>query len=332
MEAKIIIWDIDGVLVYVADSYRQAIVDTVQYYFSECIGLNLDRNLMKRQDTQRFKLAGGFNDDWELTYAAVLCYLSDLICKMDEKPVPCSRPEGIDDMLESLKRLGSPYRGDSLELNIEKITERIKERGGGLKAAEKTIWESLGKDFSIVKEFFFPELIKRIFEEIYLGKELFHRKYGEKPRFFKGKGLISLERTLVDLETLLELRKEYYFGIVTGRERFEAEITLKEHFDGIFDPDLMVTSEDTEEKKPSPEPLLECKRRVIDKYGLVEDTGAIYVGDSIDDLKAAMSAGFQFVAVLFGMERKEDRERLRNEFQKKGCDIILDDVGGLARI
>ncbi len=330
MESKIVIWDIDGVLIYVVDSYRKAIVDTVQYYFSECVGLKLEKSLMDRANTQEFKLAGGFNDDWELTYAAILCYLSELISNMGKKPDLEFRPEDIDGMLKGLKDLGSVYGGGPLELDLGQVTKRIREHGGGLSATEKTLSELFGEDLEIARKFFFPELIKRIFDEMYLGKDLFYKKYGENPRFYGGKGLISKERPLVDLKTLLELQKRYYFGIVTGRERFEAEFSLKKHgLQNIFSSDLMITREDTREKKPSPQPLLECRKRICEEYGLSVDTKAVYIGDSIDDLKAARNADFYFVAILSGIEKVKEIDILRKEFQDMKCDLIVDDVGEL---
>jgi len=326
-EPRIIIWDVDGILIYVGDSYRKAIVDTVQYYFSECIGLNLDKYLMDRANTQKFKLAGGFNDDWELTYAAILCYLSKLISSLDKKPDLEFHPKDLDEMLRGLRDLGSVYNGGSLKLDLKEITRRIREHGGGLNATEKTLLEFFGGNLEIAKKFFFPELIKRVFEEIYLGRDLFYKKYKEMPRFFKEMGLISNEKPLVDLKTLLQLRRRYYFGIVTGRERFEAEFSLKNHnLNRIFPSDLMVTREDTKVKKPAPEPLLECRKRICKKYRLGEDTGAIYIGDSIDDLKAARNANFYFIAILSGTTNAKERNTLRKKFHEMICDLIVDDA------
>jgi HAD superfamily hydrolase (TIGR01548 family) len=63
MDVDAIVLDIDGVLVDVADSYRRAIVETVERVAGEAISDG---------DIQQFKNAGGFNNDWELTDGAVL--------------------------------------------------------------------------------------------------------------------------------------------------------------------------------------------------------------------------------------------------------------------
>ncbi len=333
MESKIIIWDIDGVLIYVGDSYRKAIVDTVQYYFAECIGLELDGYLMDGGDTQSFKLAGGFNDDWELTYAAVLCFLSKLVDGIDKSRLDLeSTPGDLDGMLKRLGFLGSVCSGGSPELDLRHVLQGIRGYGGGLTATEKALSEFFGGSLEFAGKFWFPDLLKRIFEEIYLGEGLFYSKYREKPRFSSGRGLISNERALVDLKTLLELRRRYYMGIATGRERFEAEFSIKHHgFGRVFPSDLIVARGDTVERKPSPKPLLECKKRICGKYKLGEDAKAAYIGDSLDDLRAAKNAGFQFIAVLSGIAEGEGRDTLRGEFRGRGCDLVLDDLGELVR-
>ena len=67
MNVDAVILDVDGVLVDVADSYRRAIVEAVEYVYGDSI---------RREEVQQFKDAGGFNNDWELTYAAALFVLA----------------------------------------------------------------------------------------------------------------------------------------------------------------------------------------------------------------------------------------------------------------
>ena len=66
MEVDAVVLDIDGVLVDVADSYRRAIVESVESVYGDTI---------PKPAIQAFKDAGGFNNDWELTDAAALYVL-----------------------------------------------------------------------------------------------------------------------------------------------------------------------------------------------------------------------------------------------------------------
>ncbi|WP_324756531.1 TIGR01548 family HAD-type hydrolase [Haloarcula montana] len=67
MQVDAVVLDIDGVLVDVADSYRRAVVESVDRVYGETIS---------RADIQWFKDAGGFNNDWEVTDAAALFVLA----------------------------------------------------------------------------------------------------------------------------------------------------------------------------------------------------------------------------------------------------------------
>ncbi len=67
MQVDAVVLDIDGVLVDVADSYRRAIVESVERVYGDTI---------EPAAVQLFKDAGGFNNDWELTYAAALFVLA----------------------------------------------------------------------------------------------------------------------------------------------------------------------------------------------------------------------------------------------------------------
>ena len=67
MNADAVVLDIDGVLIDVADSYRRAIVESIEHVHGDTIAYG---------DIQLFKNAGGFNNDWELTHAAALYVLA----------------------------------------------------------------------------------------------------------------------------------------------------------------------------------------------------------------------------------------------------------------
>jgi HAD superfamily phosphatase len=67
MKVDAVVLDVDGVIVDVADSYRRAIVETVDRIYGDTID---------RADVQQFKDAGGFNNDWELTDAVALYVLA----------------------------------------------------------------------------------------------------------------------------------------------------------------------------------------------------------------------------------------------------------------
>lgn len=85
--------------------------------------------------------------------------------------------------------------------------------------------------------------------------------------------------------------------------------------DGLFH--LFITSDDAPKKKPAPDPLIVCAR----KLGVTPGR-SVYVGDSRVDIRAGKAAGMKTAGVLTGME---DREALERE----GPDAIIDSVAGL---
>ncbi|MFB6070403.1 MAG: TIGR01548 family HAD-type hydrolase [Halanaeroarchaeum sp.] len=67
MQVDAVVLDVDGVLVDVADSYRRAVVETVERIYGETI---------EAAGIQGFKNAGGFNNDWIVTDAVALYVLA----------------------------------------------------------------------------------------------------------------------------------------------------------------------------------------------------------------------------------------------------------------
>jgi HAD superfamily phosphatase len=56
---QIIVFDMDGVLAQVTESYREAIVQTVEHFTGQRIA---------RESIQQYKNAGGWNNDWALSH------------------------------------------------------------------------------------------------------------------------------------------------------------------------------------------------------------------------------------------------------------------------
>jgi len=330
---KILIWDVDGVIVAVGDSYRRAIVDTVQCYFSDLIGLNLGEKMIDIGDTQKFKLAGRFNNDWELTYAITLCYLTKMISKQDLTKIGIDLPDrSFRQRIIKLQDLGKNYNGCDMKPDLDDLTERIKGKGGGFENAKGVLREEFGQNLETALKFFFPDMVKNIFQELYLGGDLYRKKYRRYTDFIFAPGFIRDEKLIVKGSTLDELSKEYIMGIATGRERFEVEFTLKEHkIDKFFPGEFIVTSEDISVPKPAPDQLLECMRRLSRRYKFPKDTKAAYIGDSIDDVVAAKNANFFSIGCLSAVNDVVQKEILREEFRVLKCDLILDDVNELLR-
>ncbi len=95
--------------------------------------------------------------------------------------------------------------------------------------------------------------------------------------------------------------KEHGFrlGIVTSKTRREY---AKEFPQFGVEPffDVVITADDTVEHKPCPEPLL----KYLERAGAKKDR-ALYIGDSIHDLRAAKAAGVDFALAEWGLNCAE---------------------------
>jgi phosphoglycolate phosphatase-like HAD superfamily hydrolase len=77
------------------------------------------------------------------------------------------------------------------------------------------------------------------------------------------------------------------------------------------------TAEDTKIHKPNPDVFLPTFKRLLeDGVGKGE---IVYVGDSMDDFKAATAAGIDFIAITTGIYTEED-------FKKNGAKNIVSDI------
>jgi hypothetical protein len=105
-------------------------------------------DLVSSEDIECFKRAGGFNDDWDLTFAAVLLYLFKAV------------RYGSRDAT-TLHRL-SP--------TIPEFAEILAVHGGWLKAAETWVFESLAaEEADAIRTVYNRDAIRRIFQELYAG-------------------------------------------------------------------------------------------------------------------------------------------------------------------
>ena len=330
---NVLIWDIDGVLIYVRESYREAIVESAKYYMKELMGIKTESSLLSVEDTQRFKMAEGFNDDWKLTYAFVLCLLAKAVSKNRSLLAINESPADLPGKLDLLKKAGAMASDTDLSIDYEKIVSEVKTAGVGLEGVEKALVNIFGAGcVEAAKRIWLTDVIKQVFQEMYLGTDLYEKKYGAAPRFFKRPGLIRHEHPIVSLKTLEKLSERFVMGVASGRERFEAEFSLKEYgFDAFIPLEYAVTSEDVSHGKPDPESLLLCQKKIV-RAGKLScgPVGAVYIGDSVDDIRAAKNAGFFSVGCLSASMGVEEKRRLRAEFQKLKCDMIVNDANHLA--
>jgi HAD superfamily hydrolase (TIGR01548 family) len=134
-------------------------------------------------------------------------------------------------------------------------------------------------------------------------------------------GLIQNEKWLLDSDILESLNVNFKLGIITGRPRQEAEFALeKNQVVDYFD--TLICMEDTPEGKGKPNPfgiLLAMEKLAVKR--------ALYLGDTIDDMKAAKAANI----IPIGVINNGDHENI-NLLQENGARLILNHVNDIQEI
>ncbi|WP_435185082.1 TIGR01548 family HAD-type hydrolase [Halobellus sp. EA9] len=282
MHADAVVLDIDGVLVDVADSYRRAIVESVERGYGKTID---------REDVQFFKDAGGFNNDWDVTYAAALYVL------VDER-----RP-----------------------LDLDAFADRIEAAGGGLDAAESVAEAHLdGEAWEAVRAEWDREGLRDVFQALYLGADLYRELEGGEPPV-ETAGYIHDEPVLVERETLDRLGERAEVGVLTGRPAAEADIALERA--GLSVPaDHRFTMDDWEEGKPHPNALTTLAARFgADAVAFAGDT-LDDVKTAVNAAEADPDRTYHGIGVLTGGLTGESG---REAFEAAGAAAVVDSVNGL---
>lgn len=159
-----------------------------------------------------------------------------------------------------------------------------------------TAWvQSLGGKFEF-------EEVKRKFVELYWGAN--------------GKGNVAREKWLLSSASLRRLAKSAELSLFTGRTSRELDYTFERCRTRPFFKQI-VTVEDVKRPKPDPEGLLKILA------GRDPET-AVYVGDNVDDAKAAQAANIPFVGIL-PASRQEHAER-RKLLRAYGAKVILANI------
>jgi HAD superfamily hydrolase (TIGR01548 family) len=284
VDADAVVLDVDGVLVDVADSYRRAIVESVATVYGETI---------PRAAIQQFKDAGGFNNDWELTYAAALYVLADR---------------------------------EGLELDIEAFTDEIATRGGGLDAAEAAVRDHLDDGaWGVVAERWDTERLRDVFQQLYLGSDLYRDLEGRDPDS-ETRGYINDEPIILDEATRERLTDEYDVGVLTGRPAAEADIALERVGLDVSE-DHRFTMDDWEEGKPHPRALTTLAERFdAETVVFVGDT-LDDVRTAVNAADADPDRTYHGVGVLTGGLTGEAGRR---KYEDAGASAVLESVNDLS--
>jgi HAD superfamily phosphatase len=338
MQPELWIFDLDGTVVDVRDSAREAVRRTVQAYFGQVMGLRGATALVTPREIQAFRLAGGLNNSWELS-SALVRYLISLLGHAPRPPEPL---ENLNDISTYLHRAGRRLNITMADLrqraDFEAIAKQVHEAGGGLDGLTKVLGQRRSHPwFFETGELRNVNVIRRLFQEFYLGRRHYAALHGTQPFFYKGPGLIENERLLIPRDQIEAIAQVATGGLAIATNRPAAEIRLAldthgltRYFRAVVSHEDVVSEVARAERrgeppgsraKPHPFMLLEAAR------GLDPDghRPAVYIGDTPDDIKAAKRANDTRPFLGWGVLWSSiEPDRLRTALADAGADRILE--------
>ncbi len=295
MQVDAVVLDIDGVLVDVSNSYRRAIVQSVEVVYGMTI---------PKADVQFFKESGGFNNDWLLTDAVAIFVLG--------------RASGLEldvrTFTDAIERAGGGPEGAKAVIRDRLDT-----------AAAQFVLDSWDPDRlrSVFQQLYLGPSGYRELEErepdLYQEADEPARDVSLPPE-----GFMADEPVLVERETIESLEADFELGVVTGRPRAEAKLALDRV--GLSIPADRLFAMENAAGKPDPAALIEiAKRANAEKVA--------FAGDTRDDIRTVNNAHeadpkrtYYGVGVLTGGLSGDDG---RAAFESIGAEAVIESVNEL---
>ncbi len=317
----------DGVIIDVSNSYRDVVRQTTRQFFGPArAAKHLPEPLFELSDLAAVKQSGGLNNDWDLTSVVI-----NLLYSLVDKAIEHQSKNPWIRYRETIGRCDVTVISEYLIATDQPLSSLLKDKG---KPQDNFITECYKGDVGS------GNIIKQIFQEIYLGPQLFQDTYQMEPEIYRNEGYILREKLLLDLSTLEELSRENSLAIATGRPRSEAEYPLnhfglKQFFPQVLTLDDCVSEEKrilAEEgravslSKPNPYML-----DAIAKSHRNAASSFFYIGDMPDDMLAAARSRFQFKSIGILISAPE-KSSLKKNLQRAGADYIVEDFESLIKI
>lgn len=302
-----IVFDCDGVLLDVRNAYNVAIAAITKIIIEAFTGTVIPEEIFDSELNHLFKRTGGFNNDWSHAYAVIMRILVEL---PDENLAVLNKLAG-----ESL-RYDSPkdrfdYMSDKVKAEIpveglyEKLAEyAVKLDASGIDKVDELLLPKVGINIKKALKFrgeVGESIVSTLFEELFLGEELFKESFGFEPSFVRPeKGIVEADEVVVLEETLDELEDILggpRFGIASGSLENTARHALKnikdrfpqetQYWHDVVDRDARRLGEENLHK-PNPYPLVKGSEPYKPKK-------VLYIGDTMADYFTAENAGTDYL-------------------------------------
>ena len=295
-----IIFDCDGVLVDITNSYDQTIVKTTKYVLETLAKIN-DSIKIDFKIIDGFKSTGGFNDEVDLTYAAILSIVAAKKLKKDQT-------EFINLVINNSDSTG-----------IKSVETFIKNQVDISEIIEQLSYPGSHKD----------NILYQIFDQLFYGPELYSKLFKNTSKFSES-GLIENDIVIFnnDLADKLENKFHKQISMVTGRGKESVKYSLKQLLDKFdLQNSMFLEDEPRELAKPNPQSL-------VNSITGMNSKSCLYVGDSMEDFimakKATILGNNTTFCGIIGTSKNPD-EKLQL-FGENEAILVLDSINLLPKV
>jgi len=318
---RMIIFDMDGVLVDVSGSYREVTRLSVVHYLRFVTGVkNLRDDFISLIDVSAIKKNGGLNNDWDLTYTIINTLLFSLFHEhnkhLNNDFLALRAIKKDDELFHAVGELRDKCDPAILESRLNRMSQTQKMSVSGFYFQIKEQIREHSPFLINHGDVNTGNLAKRIFQEIYLGNGMFQKIYGVDPLFYQGEGYINREALIPSPSLLKRLAARTTLTVATGRPGVEAlhslrQFNIMDMFSAVVTEDDVVQAEKNEGKslrKPHPFIINLCMQRC----GCKKTGGVFYIGDMPDDMVASISAGITPVGFVNDRSNESNDEKLQH--------------------
>ena len=295
-----IIFDCDGVLIDITKSYDETIIKTVQYVLENFAKID-DSIKVNFAIIDGFKATGGFNDEVDLAYAAIISFVAAKKLKKDPMKfiftvIENSDSSGIVSVQNFLKN----------QINISEIITKLSYPGP--------------HDTNILYQ---------IFDQLFYGPQLYLKLFQNTSKF-SYPGLIENDIVIFNDNLSEKLLKKFgkQISMVTGRGKESVSYSLKKLLE-TFDLKNSVFLEDESRDLAKPNPTA-----LVNSITGMNSKSCLYVGDSMEDFimakKATILGNNAIFCGIIGTS-KNPQEKLKL-FEQNEAIVVLDSIDLLPKV
>ena len=296
-----IIFDCDGVLVDIRNSYDYAINKTISAIMNDLFNEKIS-DIVNSKILYGLKAAGGFNDEVAVVYAVVMTLVASKKSNLKFEKL-------IIDVIDNSNESGiNSIDNYFINQNIDLI-----------KIKTKLDYENSRK----------VSYIHRIFNQLFYGPELYSKLFRNTSKFSEP-GLIENDVVIFnnDLADKLENKFHKQISMVTGRGKESVKYSLKnllEKFD--LQNSMFLEDEPRELAKPNPQSL-------VNSITGMNSKSCLYVGDSMEDFIMAKKATIlgnntTFCGIIGTSKNPEEKLQL---FEQNEAILVLDSINLLPKV